>query len=109
MCVRYRKHQTRYESFGFLIHLYWPSICEHSYHSNPIVSFHGSHCHGGLCREEFEFVPEQGEVVHDDNVVVEEYAGVHVRNQVLEKEASCSTKLEPVNHFFKTVRVIHLH
>ena len=80
-----------------------------SYHSNPIVSFHGSHCHSGFCREELESLPEQREVVHDNDVVVEEYPRVYMGDQVLQKEAGCGAKLEPVNHLLKTIRVVHLH
>ena len=80
-----------------------------SYHSNPIVSFHRSHCHSGFCREELESLPEQREVIHDNDVVVEEYPSVNMGDQVLQEEAGSGAKLEPVNHLFQTIRVVHLH
>ena len=111
-CVKYARHtyfvligaSSLIKSDGHVI-----SICEYSHHSNPIVSFHRSHCHGGLCREKLESVPEQCEIVHDNDVVVEEYPGVKIRNRVLQEEPGRGAELEPVHHLLQTVRVVHLH
>ena len=72
------------------------------------MGFHRSHSHGGFSREDLKSVPEAGKVVHDNDVVVEEDAGINVGEEVLEEESGCCAELEPVNHLLETFRVSHL-
>ena len=72
------------------------------------MGFHRSHSHGGFSCEDLKSVPEVGKVVHDNDVVVEEDAGINVGEEVLEEESGCCAELEPVNHLLETFRVSHL-